>query len=571
MNQESPSLKLDAPTLAQAAPSAVMTSESATEQNLQRAIPPVDVRQGYNSVSGAGLSTAILGTPIPNNTTSGATISVCITAEQVSTVMSISGSASASYFGTSASAKADYYQSLQISTYTVTLVVYSYAQTQHTLTNPIFNPALPIPAGDEETVNFFLSYGDAFLQQTTVGGEYIASFVFYCQTEQEQQSLTASLSANGIYGGASVTAGLQTSLNEVTKSCNIKYTIKQFMSGVVDALPSVDGICAYAEQFPAKAANGNAVISYETRGYETIPGLYSEQFKKIADNRNHMVGDEFNSGLAASLTDIQGAIDAMTTLQDVYHYYSQRNPNGKFVDALLDQNLVTATVDKNQILDQMQAYCKNPLQDFPPLNLPALSNGTPVLSITPGIYQCRRDDPTYTWDDVPSIEAAVMAQASIASVRFFGGGDVNGIETTYEKHANVVSNSMPNATQLPTTNTATHGNTNESGAPILVVNPDASTATPQFLWQMLCHINGSTIRYIWVAAQDATQIQCGGSGNSSGTSSAIFFPPYPAGSSWTLSTDAYPIGFCGDCHDSFLYQLGVKYFSFNNANWTPFL
>ena len=566
MNQDSPNQKLAVPTLEQDAPNVEMVSASATKQ-----IPPVVVGQGYNSVSGAGLSTAIMGTPIPNNSISEVNIAVCMTAEQVSTAMSISGSTSASYVGDSASAKASYYQSLQISTYTVSLVVYSKAQTLQTLTSPTFNTALPIPTNDEEVVHFFQTYGDSFLQQTAVGGEYIASFVFYCQTKQQQQSLATSLSASGIYGGATVNANLQTSLSTVTSSCHINYTIKQFMTGVSGvAFPTVDQICTFADNFPTLAANGNAVISYDTRGYETIPGLQTSQFEKIGSNRSYMVGDGFVTGLARYLTEIQGAIDAMIALKEVYRYYSQANPEGQYVDAALNQNLATAYADKQQIVAQMQAYSANPLQDFLPLdasNLPALSNGTPVLSINSGIYQYRTGDATYTWDDIPSIEGAVMAMTSVASVQFFGGGDVNGIETIYENYANVVNNSNPNATQLPTTTTATHGNTNESGRPTLAVNQNRITATPQFLWQMNCRTNGDTIRYIWIAAQDANQIQCGGSGNSNGGSSAIFFPPYP-GSAWTLSANAYPIGFCGDCHGSYLYQLGLKYFSFNPVTWT---
>lgn len=567
MKQDSPSLKLTVPTLEPDTLSVEMVSENATKQ-----VPPVVVGQGYNSVSGAGLSTAILGTPIPNNTTSEVNIAVCITAEQVSTAMSISGSASVSYVGNSASAKTSYYQSLKISTYTVTLVVYSKTQTLQTLTNPTFNTAYPIPTNDEEAVKFFQIYGDSFLQQTAIGGEYIASFVFYCQTIQEQESLSASLSANGIYGGATVNADLQTSLSNVTNSCNINYTIQQFMSGVSGvAFPPVNGICTFADNFPTLAANGNALISYDTRGYETIPGLQSQQFHKIASNRSYMVGDGFATGLAGYLTEIQGAIDAMIALQSVYRYYSQANPDGQFVDTALNQNLATANANKQQIVDQMQTYCANPLQDFSRLtasNLPALSNGTPALSINSGIYQYRTGDTTYTWDDIPSIEGAVMAMTSVASVQFFGGGDVNGIQTIYENYANVVNNSNPNAAQLPATTTATHGNTNESSRPTLVVNQNKRTATPQFLWQMNCRTNGSTIRFVWIAAQDADQIQCGGSGNSNGGSNAIFFPPYPAGSTWTLSTNAYPIGFCGDCHGSYLYQLGLKYFSFKPATWT---
>ncbi|GEM_PF-3020061 len=569
MKQDSPSLELAVPTLEQDAPSVEMVSASATKQ-----VPPVVVGQGFNSVSGAGLSTAILGIPIPNNSTSEVNIAVCMTAEQVSTAMSISGSASASYVGSSASAKTSYYQSLQISTYTVTLVVYSKAQTLQTLTSPTFNTALPIPTNDKEAVQFFQTYGDSFLQQTAVGGEYIASFVFYCQTKQQQESLTTSLSANGVYGGATVNADLQTSLSTVTKSCNVNYTIKQFMTGVSGvAFPLVDKICTFADSFPTLAATGNAVISYDTRGYEAIPGLQTSQFEKIATNRSYMVGDGFLTGLARYLTEIQGAIDAMTALQSVYRYYSQANPDGQFVDEKLNQNLVTANSNKQQIVDQMQAYCANPVQDFSPLNasnLPALSNGTPALSINSDIYQYRPGDPTYTWNDIPSVEGAVMAMTSVASVEFFGGGDVNGIQTIYANYANVVNNSNPNATQLPATTTATHGNTNEKDRRTLVVNQNTSTATPQFLWQMLTHLNGTTIRYVWIAAQDATQIQCGGSGNydKGNVPNAIFFPPYPAGSTWTLSTNAYPIGYCGDCHGSYLYQLGLKYFSFNPATWT---
>jgi hypothetical protein len=585
MKQASPGQKMATPGVEQAAPTTEQNAPSvelASTDAKQAASPILGATQvialgeGYNSVSGDCLKTAIKGDKATGNSTEVYKFKACLTAEEVSTTLAISGSASVATMGSSGNAKASYYDSLQISTYTVTVVVYSGASTTTSFTDYKQKDSIDTPSGTDETEKFYEGYGDSFFQTIETGGEYMASFVFYCQTKSEQQDMYAMVSGSSSSGATQLSGDMQTTLNYAMSSCKVQYTVMQLINGTAGLdYPAPGDVIDFANKFPGKLASanggtgGDAIISFITEDYNKV--FDTKKFDKIAENRKYMVGNKFAAGLARDLTDLQGAIDLMNQLKAIYAYYGHANPDnsaGTYVDPVLDANLATATADVKAIKGQMQGYLDDPLQDFPPLELASLVNGTPALSIDHHTYWYRDGNSDTNWDDVPDVKKAVLTMSSIASVTFFAGSDVNGIETVYVNYANVVNNKK-NKTKLPTSTTETHGNSNDTHH-VLVVNEDPETGTPQFLWQTLCRTNGSTIRYTWIAAQNAVQLGCGGSGNSTAGTSAIFFPPVPQPNDFTTIVNAYPIGFHGKCNGSYLFQLGIKYFTFLPAEWKSF-
>ena len=475
--------------------------------------------------------------------------SVCMSAEEVKTSMSIDASVSVGYMDASVDSKMSYYESLDVSTYSITVVVYSSAYSTHTMLKPETTNSAQDVFDKDGTKAFVAAYGDSYLCQARIGGEYIASYVFYCQTKESQQEFQSSLSASGVYEGVSLDGSLQDSLEEVTKSCHVQWTLKQFISGTSSlAFPETDDIVKFAEKFPAKLdGKGDAIVSFVTAGYESIPSLNDKKMPKVAANRIYFVGDGTPEvqGLAGYLEKIQRAINGMLDLRTIYAYY------GGYTDATLNAYNDVAKADQEKILAQMNAYCVDPTQDFQPItaaDLPSLANGTPSLQIGQDTFYCRTGDNTYEHTDVKtSVTEMVTSLTSMTSIGFYGGGDVNGVVTDY------ISFSNPS---YPDTKSKVHGNTNESSQPVLDLNTNPYPNPPLYLKQIDAHLNGSTIRWIGVKNQAGETIGCGGSDN------------YTSTSTHTFEGANYPIAVCCTIHGSYLYNLGILYFWFVPAAWS---
>jgi len=164
----------------------------------------IDLFQGYDSLSSSGrTAAAVTGDRHPAGATSETYYRVCTDIETLQSSLNISASASASFGFGSVDAKTSYMRNLKVTTNSVTVVVYTNIVTG---SESARNPKLTIsPPGDLN--DFFLIYGDSYVKSVVKGGEYYATYVFYAESNEEQEHVTASLSAHGIVAGGILLLG----------------------------------------------------------------------------------------------------------------------------------------------------------------------------------------------------------------------------------------------------------------------------------------------------------------------------------------------------------------------------
>lgn len=511
--------------------------------------PPSALVQGYNSVNGAGKSTCITASNVSKTDSQAiSTINVTTNATDTANSIRLSGSASVAYLGNSANAKSSYFSSLKLTSYAVTVVVYSNYSTIQSATKYSISPDIPTVMDDAQALAFFELYGDSFLTNVTFGAEYIASYVFYCDSVASQQQIEASLSASSFNGA--ITANAQAEIDKITSTTSVQWELYQYIGGVVGVTaPSAENIVSFALSFPAvaEAASPDSILSYTTTGYESF---LSGSFDKIAANRNYLVGTEFIDGLTESWSDIEDALDVMNQLLLIYDYY------GKYVDPMLNSYYKVATEDSNSIIAQMQDYDQNPLQAFPVLQLPALQNGTPTLAYEPYVYNFRfKDDPLHNvfgWNDINidyadlDPQRAILNRTSITSITVLGNKDVNLISTSYYNFSQ-----QSGATYE-------HGWSGDWAKGTLLLNAAPDSTSPAFLSALVNRSNDKTIRYLWLQNAQGESIQIGGSGNSDFENSHTF----PDGQ--------FAVGFAGACVDyPYMTNLVLICFSLKPATWTP--
>src|SRR5262249_47448505 len=148
---------------------------------------------------------------------------VCLDVEQVCQALGIGWSLGAELPDVAgASRKGRFTKSLKITTYSLSIVVYSqHVDKTETITGAHLLPGIQPPQNDAALRQFFLAYGDSFITSMTTGSEYYGVYVLYAQTKEQQRGLESELKAQGIYNGVSLSAELQTSLNRSIKSLNV--------------------------------------------------------------------------------------------------------------------------------------------------------------------------------------------------------------------------------------------------------------------------------------------------------------------------------------------------------------
>src|SRR3954454_21110110 len=189
--------------------------------------PPVAMFQGYDTFMSAGRSTAVQGTSGSSGATAETYYQVCYDYDTLQTTLNVSSSVSASFGFGSLDAKAEFIDSLSITNTSVTIIVYT-----NILINSLTATNVELVDAPPTDINaFFQVYGDSYLSSVVTGAEYAAAYVFYSQSIEQQRQITSTLSANGITASGSLTASLQTSLNEVQEQVTTRQSLRQFMSG----------------------------------------------------------------------------------------------------------------------------------------------------------------------------------------------------------------------------------------------------------------------------------------------------------------------------------------------------
>jgi hypothetical protein len=388
--------------------------------------PPTALFQGYNSVLGMGLSTAVEGDFVPDGGKSEVRCSVSISIEELAKSLSIDQSLSVGFGPLGGiDEKMSFMSSLKVTTYSVSVTVYAkHVAGAKGRTDVRFKPGVSVPHDDAKANEFVQYYGDSFVSRVTTGGEYMAVYTFYSQTREEQTSLVTSLKANGIFDGVSVGGSLQNAMDNFLKTVKVSYAFRQTVSGLLNpSLPLPAGFIEYAVKFPSIPLDAPVVIAIGYAGYETVPGA-GTGFAKVAANRAYFTGNTVVGGLAADLSKIIQSNNQIVWMGKLYEYY------GGFLDVTLKANGKTADENIAAIRGQMDTFGKNPTATFPPLTLKALENGTPAL-----VFDVRESD---YWGgsgggpfDEVDLSTYVQRMTRISAVGLRSGEHVDQLRVTF--------------------------------------------------------------------------------------------------------------------------------------------
>ncbi|MFN9620769.1 MAG: jacalin-like lectin [Synechococcaceae cyanobacterium] len=338
--------------------------------------------QGYSTLDGKSRNTALRGTSGDGNQADprfgihSNEISVNVDIEQFAQKLYISQSVSASYFGNSLSGKLSYLQDVKRSTYSVSLCIRAFRVVSAKFaTDTYFREDLPIPvpAANAEADEFFMYYGDSYVSELVMGGEYTAVFTFYCSSYEMQREIEAEVRASVTKGLAEYNSETQASLNSYLRQVKVDWRFKQDLVGIQNVeLPSQDEAIDFALKFHGLTLDAPSVLYFTTTGYEHVPGI-GKGFDAIKLNRRYFVGNSIVDGLAASLASIDEAIQQIDVIEGINDFYG-------FSDPALASNRVVAEQDQSAIKVQMQQYLDCPTASFEALNLPSLANGSPSLA-----------------------------------------------------------------------------------------------------------------------------------------------------------------------------------------------
>jgi hypothetical protein len=424
-----PATSATSPPTAEAEPQTVHARRALRRGDVEAAASaPVALLQGYDSVIGAGLATAIQGPPPTKvDARSDVTYTGCESIETLSRALRVDQSLSVGFgpFG-GVDQKMTFIRNLDVTTTSVSIVVYARHVTgKHVLTDYSLKPNIPPPAGDEELKRFFYSYGDSFLTSVTNGGEYYAVYTFYTQTKTEQTSLVGELKAKGIWSTGNVDASLQLKLDQFIKSTTTRYRLEQTVTGIANPkLPDAAQIITYAIDFPSKPIDTPVVIGFETLGYERVPGI--QNFQPIVKNRTYFTGFlRDDAGLTKDLVKLQQLVNQADWIKSVYRFY------GDYADEELNRVTALARADIDAIDDQIEAFEADPIQTFTRPNLQALGFGTPVLAYDVSKSQSWGGGGGGPFDDVDP-RTALQKKTWLSAIQLRTGAVVDRLIAVYE-------------------------------------------------------------------------------------------------------------------------------------------
>lgn|SRR5579875_259438 len=401
------------------------------QTSIQKVMPPASLKQGYDSVTGAGRSTAIVGEADEIGGTSTLQVTVATTIHELTEALGIDQSLSVSY-GPIASGdqKLRFVRNLEITSSSISIVVYSLHLSRiQTLKNFSLDPHVQVPTDPNSITKFFNAYGDSFISSRTLGGEYYAVFTFFANDMQEQIKLKADLQASGIYNGVSANAEFQVNFSRVTRTATTRTNFVQSISGIENpVLPSPDEIVEFATKFTSLDQDMEAVIDFSVTGYENVLGLSA--MGALAANRIYFIGDESSPGLGGKLGELIGLRNKIDSLLQTYQVY------GGYVDNRLTAVRTEVECDIGAVNNQIYEWEKNPVQNFPALAFNSLKNGSPSISVSVGTFGPYGGNGGNPFDDVPDPLGFIASRTHLISVGLRGGEYVDQLLATYLRENN---------------------------------------------------------------------------------------------------------------------------------------
>ncbi|PZN73005.1 MAG: hypothetical protein DM484_23485 [Candidatus Methylumidiphilus alinenensis] len=537
---------------------------SLTPQPYSEVLPVSEIGVGFNTFTGSALPNSALNTSTSVTSSQGVQstsyVKICASVESLEQTLSQTSGFS---IGVPGLFKVGHTktktQSLNVKDTSVSVVVV----TQVVTASPAYTAcALSSAAQALAPATFFTQYGDSYVSSTVNGGEYVAVFVYDCQSMTQSQSVEKSLSAGIDTDGANVDADLGSTLSSTQSSTSVTCTCHQSVRGSSDALPAltfnpttdITSLVNYAAGFDAASVNAPVVLSFTTSGYETLYPA-DASFQNILTNRN-----TYNTHVAPALSGLYGIWSQILSLAKTYQTYGYTgdantsfpaqsgSKSGEVASAINGLNSWIDSVVLNPFTVQALASSLNPPA--------ALANGSPTLVYQTPAHPIWGTNVSSPYQDVEIGMAIAVTNTSspnptpppipltslpvIGSIALEGGSYVNEIVVTYD---------------LPTgPSTFTHGQT--GGTSDYAVNLQTG--------EFITSISGYYSDYVYQLTFNTNlgQTYTYPTGNStSGTTSF----------SWATNAGEVLVGFQGSS-GSFLNQLQPITIQFQPAEWnTPLL
>ncbi|QAY80452.1 jacalin-like lectin [Sphingosinicella sp. BN140058] len=471
---------------------------------------PTGFLQGYNSITGAGLSTALIGTKSNVEASGFARCYVATSSRTLLETLEISED-SAAGFGSIAkgSHKLALAKTLNLTAHSVHVAVRAVRVLGGDAATGVELKDGVLPPDNEPDLREFVAvYGDRFVSEIKIGGEYFAVYSFQSEDRQTQMSVVGQLAAAGIVNGVSLSTEIEAKFSKSIREIDVARTFAQSVVGLREyTLPGDEKeIVDFARTFGEKDVNGPDVIALRFAGYEQVPGL-TKAFAPVATNRDKLTGSLGEPGVVDMLLD---ARERLTEIQAVSRVYKMHR--GTIPDAL-SECAKAAEKDVEELISLGRAYLSDPHED---LQIP---ERTSVGRSRPRLHYKVVNAPLFgspggaQFDDVESPRTFLLAGTRLAAIQFRGGGYVDRISVTYER--------ADGSSYI-----REHGG---EGGTLL---PRYSIAEEQVV-RSISGRSGDYVDSIEVRLSDETMISAGGPGG------ALAFD-------WTVPEDAVVLGFRGN-------------------------
>ncbi|MCO5548249.1 hypothetical protein L7F22_001706 [Adiantum nelumboides] len=413
-------------------------SEAARAQRIG-SVSVAELFQGFSKVNGLAMpNSAVTGSSTTTGATAFVQYTVCKGEQEVMNAVGLEQSLGISSLNVSINQKLQFVQSLQVSITSIVILIRARRSLGlSTVTNTALRSGVTAPGTDEELQRFFRSYGDCFISEMEQGGEYIASFTFYSMSKEQQLEVSTEIAASGMGLWGSVNASVSGVIEQVTKETNVRVEFNQYISGIQrPSLPTSEDCIDFALSFPSMDLDAPVIISFNSSGYEIIPEMTATEFRRIAHNREMLIGGSANdsTNFRGILLRVQALNNAIAQIMQIHAFY-------RIATEQLDPGLASvqrqADADERTLQAMIGSYFDDPLGHItiPNVNeLSSLDHGTPVLSIrTTAVGETLGAPGRDPFNDVGDPMAFVQQFTQITSIAFYSGWYIDNLSVTYSR------------------------------------------------------------------------------------------------------------------------------------------
>lgn len=386
---------------------------------------PIDLYQGVDQVTNEALSIAVHGKQKTISGNSELEYVFTKSTTELYNTLNISSSISSSYGLASFDSKVQFAKQLNVTNESLCIIVKaSDKQFVYQTVDFELESKIKPPSNQDEVVNFVKKYGNAFVSQLTMGGEYYAAYVFYTETIEERASLEASLKASGFISGGSLSADMSVKLDNYCKNTKTSVSFYQMVSGLTNPkLPTNDQIFEYAINFFNQNIDNPAVISYSCTSYDRVPGFPADVFDQIRKNVDYFTlstGD-----FTRKLQQLNNLTNHCQHLIDIYKTYDYEK------DSRVYEVKDAAEIDIGILTQQMTDYTFAPTAEYTLPSTPSLDSGLPNLQVKFSFSNKYGGNGGGEFNDIPDAMGYIQNKTRISKIQLRSGKRVDAITTEY--------------------------------------------------------------------------------------------------------------------------------------------